>query len=169
MFCCPKICHCIFKAVRIVLMVWLFLSNFVGAIYLFYRSYYIVRENWWQTKDEALFLTNASWSNAALCWIIWIPMYFVLCILLCCYLPCCLGLCCVSAVTGKFGRFCEKLDAVSYETIFSYRIFLYHWIEGNIGLAIFQYNRFNIYIEKFENNMRLYGYDNRHYNGPDYY
>ena len=106
MFICPKICHCIFRAIRIVLMAEFFIVNKVFTFYLYYKTYWILEENWWVSDDEP-FMKNESWGNATLSWFIWIILYPYLCLILYCYLPMCIFLCCVLTAAGQMNMLCS--------------------------------------------------------------
>lgn len=139
MFCCPRVCHCLFRLVRKILIFYIYITNCPMFIWLMCKTFYICYDNWWPMNDDlttsASFITNENYANAAVCWILWSPMILFSCPCCGCYIPLVLCGCIIMAVSGQLNQTWTQLKAAFNPTWYETAIFYHHWIEGNIGLA----------------------------------
>lgn len=69
--CCSKFISGFYIIMRVILLVaviWIFL--FTTGFDFLAMTWTLNRDNWWASKDEK-FITNDSYFNAALCWVLW--------------------------------------------------------------------------------------------------
>lgn len=134
------LCSCIWqsallKCVRAMFVLLLYACTWYYVPQILLKCYQLNEQNWWKSQNEP-FVTNESYLNAAVAWIIWLPMYPLMTLFFFIYIP---GLLLYSLVLYFKGNFEILTVRVKRRLKISWiyrKIYLYFWIEGKPGMAI---------------------------------
>ena len=152
--CFANLCSCLCRLIRGTIFFYLYIVNNILQIYMMYKCFWLIDENWWKDDNEP-FWTNESWGNALMAWVLWIFIYPYLCLLIYIYLPMLICVCCILGASGQMSTFCNAFRLGMRSNYNMYGVFLYHWFDGRPGLAMYQTYRYWKFIQVPENMLTV--------------